>query len=80
MNDLTNFEKSSNSVEEKLQKVRANIIKILQTRFKEVSEQVIRDINSINHVSVLNKLFNNSIIVADFEDFQQNLEKALLKK
>lgn len=80
MNNLTNFEKSSNSAEEKLQKVRANIIKILQTRFKDVSEQVIQDINSINDVSVLNKLFNNSIIVVDFEDFQKNLEKAMSKK
>lgn len=69
MNNLTDFEKS-----------RANVIKILQTRFKEVPEQVIQDINSINDVSVLEKLFNNSIIVADFEDFQKNLEKAMLKK
>ena len=80
MNDLTNFEKSSNSVEEKLQKVRANIIKILQTRYIEVSEQVIRDINTINDSTILKKHINNSINVADFENFQQNLEKALLKK
>lgn len=60
MNNLTDFEKSQ-----------ANVIKILQTRFKEVPEQVIQDINSIDDVSVLEKLFNNSIIVADFEDFQK---------
>lgn len=69
MNNLTDFEKSQ-----------ANVIKILQTRFKEVPEQVIQDINSIDDVSVLEKLFNNSIIVADFEDFQKNLEKAMLRK
>lgn len=69
MNNLTDFEKSQ-----------ANVIKILQTRFKEVPEQVIQDINSIDDVSVLEKLFNNSIIVADFEDFQKNLAKAMLRK
>lgn len=69
MNNLTNFKKSQ-----------ANVIKILQTRFKDVPEQVIQDINSIDDVSVLEKLFNNSIIVADFEDFQKNLEKAMLTK
>lgn len=69
MNNLTNFKKS-----------RANVIKILQTRFKDVPEQVIQDINSLSDISVLEKLFNNSIIVADFEDFQKNLEKAISNK
>lgn len=80
MNNLTDFEGLSNSVQQKLEKSRANVIKILQTRFKDVPQQVIQDINSINDVSVLEKLFNNSIIVADFEDFQKNLEKAVLRK
>ncbi|BAY87126.1 hypothetical protein NIES267_66440 [Calothrix parasitica NIES-267] len=80
MNNLNNFEKSSNSAKEKLEKTRANVIKILQTRFKDVPEQVIQDINSLNDLSVLEKLFNNSIIVAAKEDFQKNLEKAMLKK
>ena len=55
-------------------------LKILQTRFKDLPEQVIQDVNSIDDISLLEKLFNYSIIVADFEDFQQNLEKAMLKK
>ena len=75
MNNLTDFEGLSNSAEEKLVKTRANVIKIVQTRFKDVSEQVIQDINSIDDVSVLEKLFTNSIIVADFEDFQKVLQK-----
>ena len=80
MNNLTEFEGLSNSAQQKLEKVRANVIKILQTRFKDLPEQVIQDVNSIDDISLLEKLFNNSIIVADFEDFQQNLEKAMLKK
>ena len=80
MNNLTEFEGLSNSAQQKLEKVRANVIKILQTRFKAIPEQVIQDVNSIDDISLLEKLFNNSIIVADFEDFQQNLEKAMLKK
>ena len=80
MNNLTNSENLSNSTPEKLEKARANVIKILQTRFKDVPEQVVEDINSIDDISLLEKLFNNSIIVADFEDFYKNLEKAMLKK
>ena len=80
MNNLTNSENLSNSTPEKLEKARANVIKILQTRFKDVPEQVIQDINLLDDLLILEKLFNNSIIVADFEDFQNNLEKAMLKK
>ncbi|MEL6164144.1 MAG: hypothetical protein AAFR37_10410 [Cyanobacteria bacterium J06628_3] len=80
MNNLTDFEGLSNSVQQKLEKSRANVIKILETRFKDVPEQVIQDINSISDLSVLEKLFHNSIIVAAKEDFQKNLEKAISKK
>ena len=80
MNKVTKMSGLSNSVQQNLEKVRANVSKILQTRFKDVPEQVIQDVNSIDDISLLEKLFNNSIIVADFEDFQQNLEKAMLKK
>lgn len=80
MNKVTKMSGLSNSAQQKLEKVRANVIKILQTRFKDLPEQVIQDVNSIDDISLLEKLFNNSIIVADFEDFQQNLEKAMLKK
>ena len=80
MNNLTNSENLLNSTPKKLDKARANIIKILQTRFKDVPEQLMQDINSLSDLSVLEKLFNNSIIVADFEDFQKNLEKAILRK
>ncbi len=80
MNKVTKMSGLSNSAQQNLEKVRANVIKILQTRFKDLPEQVIQDVNSIDDISLLEKLFNNSIIVADFEDFQQNLEKAMLKK
>ena len=80
MNKVTSFEGLSNSAQQNLEKVRANVIKILQTRFKDVPEQVIQDINLLDDLLILEKLFNNSIIVADFEDFQNNLEKAMLKK
>ena len=72
MNKVTKMSGLSNSAQQKLEKVRANVIKILQTRFKDLPEQVIQDVNSIDDISLLEKLFNNSIIVADFEDFQQN--------
>ncbi|MEA5595261.1 hypothetical protein [Rivularia sp. UHCC 0363] len=68
MNDVTN-----------LGKARANVIKIVQTRFKQVPEEVIQAINAINNESVLEKLFTNSIIVADFEDFQKVLQGIVFK-
>ena len=80
MNKVTKMSELSNSAQQNLEKVRANVIKILQTRFKNVPEQVMQDVDSIDDISLLEKLFNNSIIVADFEDFQNNLEKAMLKK
>ena len=80
MNKVTKMSELSNSAQQNLEKVRANVIKILQTRFKNVPEQVMQDVDSIDDISLLEKLFNNSIIVADFEDFQKNLEKAMLKK
>ena len=69
MNDLT-----------KLEKARANVVKIVQTRFKQVPEEVIEAINAIDDKSVLEKLFTNSIIVADFEDFQKVLKSAIVKQ
>lgn len=70
MNQPPNTEELSIQ-QEKIEKVRANIIKIVQTRFKQVPEVVIQSINAINDQSVLDKLFTNSLIVADFEDFQK---------
>ncbi len=64
MNNPTNLE-------EKLEKTRANVIKIIQKRFKEVPDEVIQAVNAINDESLLEKLFTNSIIVADLEDFQK---------
>ena len=68
------------NTEEKLVKTRANVIKIVQKRFKDIPGQVVQDINLINDVSVLEKLFTNSIIVADFEDFQKVLREYISKK
>ncbi|MEM6752290.1 MAG: hypothetical protein AAF630_04800 [Cyanobacteria bacterium P01_C01_bin.38] len=65
---------------EKLEKSRANVIKIIQTRFKQVPNEVIQVINTIDNESVLEKLFTISIIVADFEDFQKRLEELMSKK
>ncbi len=69
MNDVTNLEKA-----------RANVIKIVQTRFKQVPEEVVQTIEAIDDKSVLEKLFTNSIIVADFEDFQKVLKSAIVKQ
>ena len=79
MNNPTNLEGLSKQ-EEKLEKSRANVIKIIQTRFKQVPDQVIQAINAIDDASLLEKLFTNSIIVADFEDFQKRLEQVMSKK
>lgn len=79
MNNSTNLEELSKQ-QDKLEKARANVIKIVQTRFKQVTEQVIQAINAIDDESVLEMLFTNSIIVADFEDFQKVLQGVVSKK
>ncbi|MGB3637031.1 MAG: hypothetical protein WBA39_05495 [Rivularia sp. (in: cyanobacteria)] len=79
MNKATNLEGLSKQ-QENLEKARANVIKIVQTRFKQVPDEVIQAINAINDESVLKKLFTNSIIVADFEDFQKRLKEVMSKK
>ena len=79
MNKSTNLEGLSKQ-KQKLEKSRANVIKIIQTRFKQVPDQVIQAINAIDDASLLEKLFTNSIIVADFEDFQKRLEQVMSKK
>ncbi|MGD1909638.1 MAG: hypothetical protein ACFB2X_01845 [Rivularia sp. (in: cyanobacteria)] len=79
MSQIKNFEGLSKP-EGKLEKARANVIKIIQTRFKQVPEQVIQDINTIDDELVLEKLFTNSIIVADFEDFQKVLGGVVFRK
>lgn len=61
----------------KIHKARFNVIKILRTRFKDIPEQVVEVINGINEESVLNLLFTNSITVADFEGFQQVLNRVV---
>ena len=66
--------------QEKLEKARANVFKIVQTRFKQVPDEVIQAINAINDESVLEKLFTNSIVVADFEDFQKRLKEVMSNK
>ncbi len=71
MNNTTNLEK--------LEKTQANIIKIVQTRFKQVPDEIIQAINAINDESVLEKLFTNSIIVADLEDFQKVVKGVVSK-
>lgn len=78
MNQAINIEGLSKQ-QEKLKKTRANVIKIVQTRFKQVPEQVIQSINAIDNQSVLEMLFTNSIIVADFQDFQKVLLSANAK-
>ena len=80
MNNTTNNENLSNSAEEKIEKARANVIKIVKTRFTNIPEQVIQTINSIDDVSVLEQLFTNSIVVADFEDFQKVLQEYISRK
>lgn len=79
MNNATNLEELSKQ-QENLEKARANVIKIVQTRFKQVPEEVIQAINAINDESVLKKLFTNSIIVADFEDFKKVVKGIVSKK
>ena len=76
MNDLKDIEGLSKQ-KEKLEKARANVIKILQTRFKKIPNQVLQAIYAIDDKSVLEMLFTNSIIVADFEDFQKVLEEVI---
>ena len=72
MNNPTNLE-------EKLEKTRANVIKIVQKRFKQVPDEVIQAVNAINDESLLEKLFTNSIIVADLEDFQKVVQGVVSK-
>lgn len=79
MNNLTKVEELSKE-QRKLEKARANVIKIVQTRFKQVPEEIIQAINTIDDKSVLEKLFTNSIIVADFEDFQKVLQGVVSRK
>ncbi len=78
--ELKNYEKfcKMNNVTN-LEKARANVIKIVQTRFKQVPEEVVQTIEAIDNESVLEKLFTNSIIVADFEDFQKVLQGIVFK-
>lgn len=79
MDDLTGLEGLSKQ-KEKLEKARANVIKIVQTRFKQAPNRVLQVINTIEDKSVLEMLFTNSIIVADFEDFQKVLEDVISRK
>lgn len=79
MHNVTNVEELSQT-QEKLIKARANIIKIIQTRFKQVPKSIVQAIDAINDESVLKMLFTNSIIVADFEDFQKVLSSVISKK
>jgi hypothetical protein len=73
MNNLTTVQGLSKQ-KEKLEKARANVIKIVKTRFKQVPDKAIQAVNAIEDESVLEKLFTNSIIVADFEDFHKILQ------
>ncbi len=79
MNNIRNSEAIAQQ-QEAIEKIRANIIKIIQTRFKQAPEKVIQTINSIDDKSLLDKLFTNAIIVADLEDFQKTLKSAISKK
>ncbi|WP_414623352.1 hypothetical protein [Calothrix sp. CCY 0018] len=79
MNNPTNVEGLSKQ-EEKLEKARANVIKIVQTRFKKVPDEVIQAIKAIDDESLLEKLFTNSIIVADLEDFQKVVKGVVSRK
>ncbi|MGB6295949.1 MAG: hypothetical protein WBF90_07155 [Rivularia sp. (in: cyanobacteria)] len=76
MNEVTNLEGLSKQ-QNNLEKARANVIKIVQTRFKNVPEVAIEAIKVIDDESVLKKLFTNSIIVADFEDFHKRLKELI---
>lgn len=77
-----NFSKTEelSKQQENLEKARANVIKIIQTRFKNVPEEAIEAIKVIDDKSVLEKLFTNSIIVADFDDFHKRLKEVISKK
>ncbi|MEO1428721.1 MAG: hypothetical protein AAFV71_06555 [Cyanobacteria bacterium J06633_8] len=73
MNDITDVERLTKKPTE-VEKVRINIVKIIEARFEEVPQEVIQAINAIDDKPVLEKLFTSSIIVADFEDFQKRLQ------
>lgn len=79
MNNATNVEGLSKQ-QGKLEKARANVIKIVQTRFKQVPDEVIQAIEAIDDESLLEKLFTNSIIVADLEDFQKVVKGVVSRK
>ena len=79
MDNATNVEGLSKQ-EGKLEKARANVIKIVQTRFKKVPDEVIQAIKAIDDESLLEKLFTNSIIVADLEDFQKVVKGVVSRK
>ena len=78
MNNATNVEGLSK--QGKVEKARANVIKIVQTRFKKVPDEVIQAIKAIDDESLLEKLFTNSIIVADLQDFQKVVKGVVSRK
>ncbi|MBV6621879.1 MAG: hypothetical protein KI793_02825 [Rivularia sp. (in: Bacteria)] len=79
MNDIKYVAKSATQMEE-VEKIRINIMKIIQVRFKEIPQGVIQEINAIDDKSALKKLFTSSIIVADYEDFQKRLQAIVSRK
>ncbi|MBD2774566.1 transposase [Iningainema tapete] len=55
---------------------RANVIKILQTRFGQVPESVVEVINGIEEQSMLEALFTNAITTGSIEEWKQVLNES----
>ncbi|NJM72881.1 MAG: transposase [Scytonema sp. RU_4_4] len=56
---------------------REHVIKVLQTRFGVVPEQVVESINGIENLSVLQTLFTSAITIGSIEEFQQVLNERI---
>jgi hypothetical protein len=70
MRYVTSIERLA-KVEGKVETNRENIIKILQTRFGQISQETVNVINNINDLSVLENLFTNAVTVSSLNAFIQ---------
>ena len=57
----------------KLLQARESVIKVLETRFEEVPEEIRETINKIEDISRLEELHETAITIASLADFQQLL-------
>ncbi len=62
-----------------LQKARDYIKTVLQTRFGEVSLEIIVSLSQISNLSILDEMLKLAVTVNSLDDFKQTLELAISK-